>query len=82
MRPADVGQASRVAGVSPADVSALLIHLEVLRRTAEGPEAAFKPLSARQSREARTAAALSQPAASPMSLEPCSPGAGPAVVAD
>ena len=27
MRPANVGQASRIAGVSPADVSVLLVYL-------------------------------------------------------
>ena len=32
VQPRDVGQASRIGGVNPADISNLLIHLEVLRR--------------------------------------------------
>lgn len=31
-RPADIGQASRIGGVNPADISALLLHLEVQKR--------------------------------------------------
>ncbi len=34
IRPASVGQASRIGGITPADVSLLLVHLEVKRRQA------------------------------------------------
>ncbi|MDO5518857.1 MAG: tRNA uridine-5-carboxymethylaminomethyl(34) synthesis enzyme MnmG [bacterium] len=33
IRPASVGQASRISGVSPADISVLLVYLEVLRHS-------------------------------------------------
>lgn len=33
IRPASVGQASRISGVSPADISVLLVYLEQLRRS-------------------------------------------------
>ena len=36
VRPLTVGQASRVAGVTPADVSVLLVHLERRRRARAG----------------------------------------------
>jgi tRNA uridine 5-carboxymethylaminomethyl modification enzyme len=32
-QPASIGQASRIAGVSPADVSVLMVHLETIRRS-------------------------------------------------
>lgn len=37
-RPADIGQASRLGGVNPADIAALLMHLEVQKRRAAAAE--------------------------------------------
>lgn len=34
IRPRDIGQASRIGGVNPADISNLLVHLETRRRGA------------------------------------------------
>lgn len=35
-KPASIGQASRISGVSPADISMLLVHLEQMRHTQKG----------------------------------------------
>jgi len=58
-RPATVGQAARMGGVSPADVSALLIHLAGVKRAAAAArgEKEPRPLSGRRLREARMAMA-------------------------
>ena len=39
IQPKDIGQASRIGGVNPADISALLVYLEVARRKEPAPEA-------------------------------------------
>ncbi|EFN57135.1 hypothetical protein CHLNCDRAFT_30521, partial [Chlorella variabilis] len=44
IRPRDIGQASRIGGVNPSDISNLLVHLEARRRGAAA-EAAREPAS-------------------------------------
>ena len=34
-RPVSIGQASRISGVSPADISVLMVYLETMRRQGE-----------------------------------------------
>ena len=60
MRPTTVGQASRIGGVTPADVSSLLVHLEVgarkvTRADARAAAKAERKELAGQEREAREA---------------------------
>jgi len=43
LRPLSVGQAGRVAGITPADISVLLIHLEKRRRKVAGGESTGEP---------------------------------------
>ena len=45
IRPRDIGQASRIGGVNPADINALLVHLEVAKRRADAGVAAAAAIS-------------------------------------
>jgi tRNA uridine 5-carboxymethylaminomethyl modification enzyme len=37
IQPASIGQASRISGVSPSDISVLVVYLEKLRRSGDDP---------------------------------------------
>ena len=63
IRPRDIGQASRIGGVNPADISNLLVYLETRRRSgAAGSDAAAqqaaRQLSRKAQRKAMVAAAM------------------------
>jgi tRNA uridine 5-carboxymethylaminomethyl modification enzyme len=64
VRPADVGQAARVGGVSPADVANLLVHLEAARRrrAAAAAEGAGKGAALRSRNGGREGAPAGQKA--------------------
>lgn len=65
IRPRDVGQASRIGGVSPADINNLLVHLESRRRAAGGGNIAVAQAASRKQLRRRMAAAAAGGATSP-----------------
>ncbi|PRW33833.1 tRNA uridine(34) 5-carboxymethylaminomethyl synthesis enzyme isoform A [Chlorella sorokiniana] len=66
IRPRDIGQASRIGGVNPADISNLLVYLETRRRTSaaagdsSAAQQAQRQLSRKAQRKAMVAAAMGE----------------------
>lgn len=60
VRPRDIGQASRIGGVNPSDISNLLVHLETRRRGQAATVAREKQVSQKQLRKQMAAAAMAK----------------------
>jgi tRNA uridine 5-carboxymethylaminomethyl modification enzyme len=58
VRPRDIGQATRIGGVNPSDISNLLVHLETRRRGVAAAATREKQLSQKQMRKQMAAEAM------------------------
>jgi tRNA uridine 5-carboxymethylaminomethyl modification enzyme len=60
VRPRDIGQATRIGGVNPSDISNLLVHLETRRRGMAATMTREKQLSQKQMRKQMAAHAMKE----------------------
>ncbi|KAG7673037.1 hypothetical protein Ndes2437B_g01148 [Nannochloris sp. 'desiccata'] len=60
VRPRDIGQATRIGGVNPSDISNLLVHLETRRRGVAAAATREKQLSQKQMRKQMAAQAMKE----------------------